>query len=82
MNSENLLEQFNKHCLNLNIEDCGKCMECALRFGYNKAIKDFERCLIQQSEYMETEEGWCGMVADTKTINEIAEQLKKGTEVR
>lgn len=45
--------------------------------GYNQALEDFEECLIQQSGYTETEEGWSGMVVDTKEIKNIKEQLKK-----
>ena len=45
--------------------------------AYNQALEDFEKCLIQQSEYMETEEGYCGMVVDTKDIKRIKEQLIK-----
>lgn len=45
--------------------------------GYNQALEDFEKCAIQQSGYMETEEGWYGMVVDTKDIKRIKEQLMK-----
>ena len=47
---------------------------------YNKALEDFEERAIQQAGYIETEEGWGGMVIDTKEIKDIKEQLKKGAE--
>lgn len=64
MTSENILEQFNKYCLNQ--EDCDKCdyncknksdiMECAAWFGYNKAIDDVINEIVSvKSEVAEKE---------------------------
>ena len=52
-------------------------IEIEKKKSYNQALEDFEKCAIQQSLYIETEEGWSGMTIDTKTIKNIKEQLRR-----
>ena len=72
------------NCQSTTLEQCQECCNKALTEYeneiYNKALEDFEERAIQQSGYIETEEGWGGMVVDTKELKDIKEQLKKGAE--
>lgn len=68
------MSECEKECVFNSNNECW--LACKNKF-YNQALEDFEKCLIQQSIYTETEEGWSGMTVDEKTIKNIKEQLKK-----